>query len=189
MNHVETHSSPRLPVALLVLDMQAGFLKAVANGDLLLRRTAFAVEAAHLLGISVVFTEQVPEKLGATEESLLALCPQAKVFAKTAFSAFGAQGLKAHLREVGAEHLLIAGIETPICVYQSATEALREDFDVTLLSDVIGCRRPEDGAVALEALRQSGAHVLPAETVFYSILADAADPRFREFTKLVKSAS
>lgn len=191
MSGVDNNSQPvaLLPVALLVLDMQAGFLKAVEAADPLLRRVGFAVSAARLLGIEVIFTEQVPDKLGATDASLAVLAPGAKVFAKTAFSALGAEGLTDYLRSRGIAHLLVAGIETPICVYQTATEALREAFDVTLLSDALGARRSADAAVALQALREAGAHVLPAETVFYSILQDAAAPRFREFTQLVKSAS
>lgn len=191
MTKVQIHSQPvaTLPVALLVLDMQAGFLKAVADKDALCKRVSFAISAAQLLGIEVVFTEQVPDKLGETEPALKALAAGAHVFPKTAFSAFGASGLENHLRGRGIAHLLIIGIETPICVYQTATEALRSDFDVTLLSDAISCRRGEDAAAVLPALREAGAHILPAETVFYSILQDADDPRFREFTRLVKSAS
>lgn len=178
-----------MPVALLVLDMQPAFLKVVDAAEPLFRRVQFAIGAARLLGIEVIFTEQVPEKMGVTDEFLTALAPHAKVFPKTAFSGLGAEGLEDYLRSRGIAHLLIAGIETPICVYQTATAALREDFDVTLLGDAISCRRPADAAAVLPALREAGAHILPSETVFYSILQDAADPRFREFTQLVKSGS
>lgn len=181
--------TPALPVALVVLDMQAAFLKVIAEAEPLLQRVALAISAARLLDIEVIFTEQVPHKLGGTDEQLLARAPGAAVFAKTAFSALGAKGLVEHLRLRGVDHLLIAGIETPICVYQTASQALHADFDVTLLSDAVGARRPADAAVALDALRAAGAHVLPAETVFYSILQDAADPRLRAFTQLIKSAS
>lgn len=191
MSSADINSQPAatLPVALLVLDMQAGFLKVVADAEPLFRRVSFAVGAARLLGIEVVFTEQVPDKLGQTDTFLTALAPGAKIFPKTSFSAFGAEGLEDYLRARGIAHLLVVGIETPICVYQTATEALRQDFDVTLLSDAVGARRREDAAAALQAMREAGAHILPAETVFYSILQDAADPRFKEFTQLVKSAS
>jgi isochorismate hydrolase len=73
-------------------------------------------------------------------------------------------------------------------VHQTAVAALRADFGVTLLADAITERRPEDGAVSLAALRHGGATILPVETVFYALLGDAADPRFRAFTELVKQA-
>lgn len=189
MSTSQSHSneSAPLPVALLVLDMQPAFLKVIDAAEPLFRRTQFAIGAARLLGIEVIFTEQVPGKMGVTDEFLTSLAPGARVFQKTAFSALGAEGLEDHLRNRGIDHLLIAGIETPICVYQTATAALRSEFDVTLLSDAIGCRRREDGVAVLASLREAGAHILPAESVFYSILQDATDPRFREFTALVKA--
>lgn len=176
------------PVALLLIDLQPAFLEAVPHGAKAARRAQLALEAARLLGLSVAFTEQVPEKMGGTLPSLREKGGDAPAFAKTAFSALGADGLVDWLRARKIEHLLLAGIETPICVYQSVVQAMAEGFDVTLLSDAIAERRHDDRGPALHALRAAGAHVLPTETVFYSLVGDARHPRFREFTQLIKSA-
>ena len=77
-------------------------------------------------------------------------------------------------------------MEGPICVHQTAVQALAEDMGVTLLGDAIGARRPGDQAMAFEALRRAGAHVLPVETVLYSLMGDSEHPRFREIASLVK---
>ena len=84
------------------------------------------------------------------------------------------------------DHLLLLGIETTICIYQTAVQALGDDLGVTLLSDCIGERRLEDREPALKQLLAMDANVLPAETIFYSLLGTAMHPDFREFTKLVK---
>ena len=175
--------------ALLVcLDMQPAFVRAVARGDAVLRRCRFAVAAARLLGIPVAFTEQVPGKLGGTDPDLRALAQAPAVYAKDTFSAL-AEGCPARegLLAGGAEHLLLCGVETPICVYQTALGALRAGLAVTILSDCVGARREADAAACLDALARAGAHVLPAESVFYSILGGAKHPAFRAFTDLVKS--
>ncbi|MGF1451238.1 MAG: isochorismatase family protein [Opitutales bacterium] len=172
---------------LLVVDMQAGFLQAINDSETLIRRVQFAISATRLLGWPIRFTEQVPDKLGATIPELETR--DGEVFAKTAFSAFGAEGLLDSIREAGATHLLLAGIETPICVYQSVVDALREDLAVTVLADGVGARRTADAGAALAELRSAGCHVVPAETVFYSLIRDAKHPRFRDFTALVKAAS
>ena len=126
-----------IPTALIVLDMQESFLKSIAGGQGLVDRCRFAVEAAILLSMTVLYTEQVPEKLGHVMEELKALVPDALVFEKTTFSALQA-----------------------------------------------------DGRSALGFLRtRTGCHVLPSETVFYSILHEADHPQFREFTSLVKKYS
>lgn len=171
---------------LLCIDAQPVFLDAVPGGAALRRRCAFAIEAARGLGLPVAFTEQVPEKLGGTAPELLALVPSPRVFAKDTFSAFDAPGLRDWLDENDVEHVLLAGLETPVCVYQTAIDALAEDLQVTLLTDCLGGRRAEDGATVLGQLARHGCHPLPAETVFYSVLRTTRHPFFREFTKLVK---
>jgi nicotinamidase-related amidase len=175
--------------ALLVIDVQPVFLRVMPAGEACLRRCRLAVGAARLLGLPIFFTEQVPSKLGATHPGLLLAAGEApRVFGKTAFSALGAPGLPEALRAEGVTHLLLAGLEGPVCVHQTALAALRADLGVTLLADAVTERRPEDGAVCREALRDAGASVLPVETVFYALLGDAAEPRFRAFTELVKQA-
>ena len=173
---------------LLCIDMQPKFLAAMADGAGVQRRCEFCVAAAAGLGIPVAFTEQVPQKLGATAPTLLALAPGAAVWAKQTFSALADDGIRdAVLRERGVRHLLLCGIETPVCVYQTAVAALAEGLQVTVLSDAVGARRTDDARVCLDALARAGAHVLPSETIFYALLHDVAHPFFRGYTQLVKS--
>lgn len=176
-------------VALLVIDVQEAFLKVIPRGAELLSRCCFAVEAAQLLGIRVWFTTQVPEKLGDLHPRLQDIADDPAVFPKTAFSALAADRLSETLQAAGTDHLLLAGLETSVCVYQTAVAATHQDYAVTLLTDCVGGRRHEDGDAALRALAHTGCHVLPSESVFYSIVGDAAHPRFREFTKLVRKYS
>ncbi len=173
---------------LLVVDLQPAFLDAIPGGTRTLRRAAFAVAAARGLGLPVAFTEQVPAKLGPTAPSLLSLAPDAPVYAKETFSALADDAIRAALlEERGIDHLLLCGIETPICIHQTALDARRGGIEVTLLSDAIGSRRDDDADVCLSALRAAGVHVMPSETVFYSLLGSARHPFFRAFTKLVKA--
>lgn len=180
--------SPANGTLLLCIDLQPVFVRSVADGARVHRRCAFAVAAAHGLGLPVAFTEQVPQKLGGTAPELLELAPGASVFAKDTFSALADDAIRATLiEERKVEHLLLCGIETPICVYQTALAALAEGLHVTLLSDAVGARRSDDAAACLSALRHAGVHVLPSETVFYALLHDVRHPFFKAYTQLVKS--
>jgi len=172
---------------LLCLDLQPAFLRAVAGGDQLLDRCRFAVACARGLGMAVAFTEQVPAKLGSTDPTLLALEESPEVHAKETFSAL-ALGNPGRDRLLGssAGHLLLCGLETPICVYQTAVDALQAGLAVTVLADCVGARREADARLCLDALARQGARVLPAETVFYSIIGGASHPFFRTYTELVK---
>lgn len=182
--------STQLPgVLLLCVDLQPSFLKVMHDGDTLLKRCGFVIEAAQGLGIRVAFTEQLPAKLGGTAPELLALAPKADLHAKSAFSVFGDDGIADALRSLDIEHLIVCGIETPVCVYQTALGALDANLQVTVLSDAIGARRPADAAVCVDALIRAGVHVLPSETVFYALLHDAGHPFFKGYTQLVKKYS
>ena len=173
-------------VALLVIDAQDAFISSLTDSSAFLRRCSFAIEAARTLGIHTLFTEQVPDKLGHTNKDLLRRATHPKVFHKTSFSALSAPGIESFLRDNEVYHVLVCGLETPICVYQTALQAIDKDIDATFLTDALGCRRIEDGNVALKAIVGLGCQALPTETVFYSLLSDAHHPRFREFSNLVK---
>lgn len=173
---------------LLCLDVQARFLPAMSAGPRTLRRCEFALAAATILGLPAAFTEQVPEKLGATEPCLRAAAADAPVWVKSTFSALADAAIREELverRRIG--HLLLCGLETPVCVYQTALGALAEGLQVTLLVDAIDARRPEDAVACLAALARAGVHLLPSEAVYYALLGGAEHPRFRDYTRLVKA--
>ena len=173
---------------LVCIDMQPMFIRIVADGVRVQRRCALAIAATRGLGLPIIFTEQVPDKLGATAAELTALAPHAPALGKKSFSALA----NSEIREAitgrhRAEHLLICGIETPVCVYQTAIAAIAAGLQVTILSDAVGARRTDDAQFCLAALARSGVHILPTETVFYSLLHDVTHPFFKSYTQLVKS--
>ena len=172
---------------LLCVDMQPVFINAIADGPRVLRRCQFAVEAASGIGLRTAFTEQVPQKLGGTAPELLALAGRKPhVFGKKTFSAFDDDGIRDAVRALDVEHVILCGLETSVCLYQTALAAMDHQLQVTLLTDCIGARRPDDAAVCLDALTRLGVHALPAETVFYALLHDTEHQFFKGFTKLVK---
>jgi nicotinamidase-related amidase len=178
--------SPLAGVLLLCVDLQPVFLNAMADGPTVLKRCSFAIEAAAGLGIPVAFTEQMPRKLGGIDPELLKLAGAPEVYAKSTFSVFEDNGIADALRARDIEHVILCGLETPVCIYQTAVGALDANLEVTVLTDAVGARRPDDAAVCLAALSRSGVHLLPGETVFYSLLHDAGHPFFKDYTKLVK---
>ncbi len=98
-------------------------------------------------------------------------------------------GIKKWIGDNQIEHLLLIGLESSICIYQTAVAALGENIGVTLLSDCIAERRIVDRQPVIQQLLTMGAHVLPSETIFYSLIGSAENPILSEFTKLVKRYS
>lgn len=183
-------NEPVIPhLGLLVLDIQDSFLKVCHNVEAFEQRARFCVEVADLFSLPILITEQRPDILGKTSESIGRITPNIQRIPKTGFSAFIEQATTEWIEENTIQHLLIIGLETPVCVYQTALDAIHHEIDVTLLSDAITARRPNDAEVAISSLRIHGAHVLASETIFYSILRDSKHPLFKEFTALVKKYS
>ena len=181
-------TDPVPQLALLVIDVQPVFLNSMPCGERLAKDCRFVVAAASALGVRTVFCEQRPDKLGGTLEAVRAAAPDAPVFAKSSFSAFGAEGLLGWIRANDITHLLVIGLETPICVYQTVLAALAEDIDVTVLSDAVGGRRDTDHEAARRALeKKSSCHFLPSESVFYSLMGDSSHPAFKAVSALVKA--
>ena len=180
-------TDPTHHLGLILIDFQDGFLNVIPNRENLLKRTCFAIESAVLLNCSIVVTEHVPEKMGHTTACIReVLTDKATIIAKNSFSAMEAEGIHNWIEKNQIDHLLLLGIETPICIYQTAIQALGDELGVTLLSDCTGERRFEDREPVLQQLLAMNAHVLPSETIFYSLIGDVAHPNFRAFTKLVK---
>jgi len=175
------------PDLLLCVDLQPVFIRVMSGPDQLIQRTSLAIAAAQGLQLPILFTEQVPHKLGETSPELLALAPAARVFAKTSFSAWADESVRDAIAAFAPQRILICGLETPVCIYQSTLDALNAGYHVTLLRDAIGARRSVDAADCLAALRQRGAEILPVETVFYALLKNVQHPFFKAYTQLVKA--
>ncbi len=175
------------PAVLLCIDLQPVFIRAMSDPTALMQRASLAISAAHGLQLPILFTEQVPSKLGATEPDLLKLAPTRKVFPKNTFSTLGNESLRDALSSMAPDRIIICGLETPVCIYQTALDALQSDYNVTILSDAVSARRDSDANHCLTQLRERGAEILPTETVFYAILETVQHPFFKAYTQLVKA--
>jgi nicotinamidase-related amidase len=146
-------------------------------------RAVRLAEAARLLDVPVLATEQYPKGLGPTVAQLAAY-PKSTL-AKTAFSAAEAPGF-ADLVPAGTRDIVIAGCEAHVCVLQTVLGLLGSRHRVILAADAIGSRDPADKAMALDRARQHGAEIVTTEMILFEWLRDARHPAFREVQKLLK---
>jgi isochorismate hydrolase len=171
----------------LVLDMQSRLLNGIAEKDDLVDAVSIFCKAMNLFEIRTIITEQVPSKLGETCGEISSLCSDSPKFSKKTFSAFGESSFASWVEQEKIEHLIITGIETPICVYLSAVDAIKKGMEVTVLTDCIGARRRGDAAQCLGQLESIGCHLLPLETLLYSLLGSADHAVFRSISEIVRA--
>ena len=170
----------------VVMDMQDSLLQAIEGSKQLQSSVILQLKIFNLLNLKQCLTEQVPLKLGRTNTDILNVDSSLPVFPKDTFSAFGCEDFVRWAKGNDIEHLFISGIETPICIYQTCLCALRANLKVTVISDCVGARRVTDSTVILSQLSSFGIHVIPLETVAYSMLESSNHPEFRSVTKLIR---
>jgi nicotinamidase-related amidase len=168
----------------LIIDFQEKLLAVMHDREKVLDNAVKLVKFANIMGLPVLITEQ--EKLGPTVDAIKAELPAAGAITKIEFDAMERPELVEALRRLSRNTVILAGIESHICVTQTALHLLAEGYAVHLASDAVSSRSPEDRAVALGRMGQAGAIVSSAEMVIYELLGKAGSEEFREVLKLVK---
>ncbi len=168
---------------LVVIDMQEKLLPHVQEKDKVLLNTYKIVKAFKILNLPITFTEQV--KLGKTVSPLSEFV--SKVVEKTSFSCMGEDEF---LRKImGDRKFVLTGIETHICVLQTAIDMLKYGFEVFLAADCTSSRNDYDREIAIERMIQEGVKVATAESIIYELLRDAKHEKFKEVLNIVKMKS
>ena len=173
-------------IGLVIMDMQTSLLDAINSSKELEASMILQLQIMKALRVPTCLTEQVPEKLGPTKPEILNSCEDYPIFPKSTFSAFGCNEFNDWIKNFKVSHLLVSGIETPICIYQTCIDALRENLKVTIISDCVSARRDKDAETVICQLRKFGCFVLPLEAVTYSMLRNSSHEQFRAISKLVR---
>ena len=165
---------------LALIDLQARLMPAIAEADSVVANARRLKDAAGLLGVPVLLTEQNPDALGATVRPLSG----GETLAKMAFDVTREEGFLAHVPD-GAE-VILAGCEAHICVLQTAIGLMAAGHRVRIVRDAVGSRRTKNRDAALARLAAQGADIVTTEMVVFEWLGTAAHPRFREVVRLIK---
>ncbi|HPY40506.1 MAG TPA: hydrolase [Thiolinea sp.] len=171
---------------LLVVDIQTRLLPAIHEGESVLSNATWLVDVAQTLKLPVLATEQYPQGLGLTEQSLRARFPATHVIEKIHFSAVTKGALLAH-PEANKQQWIVVGTEAHVCVQQTVLDLLARDLQVFVVAEAVGSRKPQDKALALDRMRQNGAEIVSREMVVFEWLEKANTPEFREvLTKFLR---
>ncbi len=171
---------------LLIIDVQDKLLNAVFNAGTLEKQSEIMAKAASLLGIPVFITEQYPKGLGGTIPAIKNALSEAFYQEKTAFNAVSDMDFLAALKNSGRKQVLLFGIETHICVHQTASSLIDNGFEVHLVKDACGSRTLDEYINALKYMRDYGVHIKTTEMVLFELLKGAKNPKFKEIQALIK---
>ncbi len=173
---------------LLIIDVQSKLLAAMSpeHSQAVTRYSAILAEAADLLNIPVLVTEQYPKGLGATDEVIIAKLPQpTQIVSKTSFSCCQATSFMQALSSSQRQHIILTGMEAHICVLQTALDLHQQGYQISVVADAVCSRNPEHKFYALQRLQHQGITITNHESVLFEWLKDAAHPEFKRISALL----
>jgi nicotinamidase-related amidase len=171
---------------LVVVDVQDKLVKTMQQLDVLIDNQTRLVRGMAALEVPMLCTEQNPKGLGATIPEIAALLPGVETISKNCFSCTDSQPFMQSLAGLDRKNVLLAGIETHICVYQTAIGLIQAGYHVEVVADACSSRRADNIQIGLYKANNAGAEITSVETALFELLKVADGPRFKEILQIVK---
>jgi nicotinamidase-related amidase len=171
---------------LVVVDVQGKLAQLMHGKDVLFKNIQILIRAAQILNIPILWCQQCPYALGPTVPDIARLLTDNEPIDKAAFSCCGAESFNSKLNGLARDQILLCGIETHVCIYQTAIDLLRKGFEVGVIADAVSSRALENKQIALQRMAAENAKIYCTEMALFELLQTAEHPRFREIAKLIK---
>lgn len=184
----------RSEALLVIVDVQQRLAATMARRDDVVAGAVRLVKTAQLVGVPIVVTRQYPEGLGETDPVLAEAIRQVEASGhsvqhadKVAFDCFSDSGFAQIVSASGRSQIVLAGMETHICIAQTALHALRSGLEVQVVADACCSRESTANDLALDRMRAAGAVVTGTQSVMYELVGEAGTDEFRALLQIVKS--
>ena len=167
----------------LLVDVQEKLTPYVLNSDALIERCAWLIRLAKELSVPLIVSEQYPNGLGHTVEPLRELAAHAECVEKVHFSCYRDSSFVKHWQALQRQQVVIAGIETHVCVLQTAMDMASAGLDVFVVIDAVSSRNEVDYKYGLKRMKQAGINLVTSEMVFFEWLKQAGTPEFKALSQ------
>jgi len=171
---------------LVVVDVQGKLAQLMYDRDVLFKSIRILIKAAKVLHIPVIWCQQSPETLGVTVPEIAELLSDNSPINKSSFSCCGEEQFNSRLDSLARNQVLLCGIESHVCIYQTAVDLLGTGCDVSVIADAVSSRTPENKQIAVSRMEAEGVNISSTEMALFELLRDAKHPQFSQIAKLVK---
>lgn len=172
--------------ALIVVDMQEPFLGAIHGREPLSENVRLLLQAARILEVPVLATLQYASRMGGVVPEVANVLAGVEPIDKMCFSCAGSEPFIKALEATGRRQILLCGVETHICVSQTAQDLLQAGYQVHVTADAVSSRSLEKHKLGMERIRDAGVRPCATEAAVYEWLYEAGTPEFKEILKLVR---
>jgi len=170
----------------LMIDFQEKLLPHIHEHEALIRNTEILIQGLQVLEVPIMVTEQYTKGLGFTVEMLKRLFPSFQSIEKIAFSCCDDDQFVLKLKALSKKYIIIAGVETHVCVLQTSMDLLEKGFTPVVVEDCVSSRKLKDKQVALARIDKSGGIITTYESILFELIRFAGNETFKAISKLVK---
>ena len=172
---------------LVVIDVQERLFPVMNEKEAFLKNLQILIKGFKLFNLSILLTEQVPDKLGPTIEPVRSILKDTEPIIKSSFSCAGDPGFLSQTDGLSThDGIVLAGIETHVCVYQTERDLIRRGQHVEVVTNAVASRDANNHRIALDRIRNNGGFLTTVEMVLFNIQERAGGATFKELVKLVK---
>jgi len=172
--------------ALVVVDVQGKLASLMHDREQFYSNLQILARGARILELPIYWLEQYPEGLGPTIPEMSELLTDLEPMSKVCFSGCGLDEFAEKLRSGGRQQILVCGLETHICVYQTVRDLLADGYHVQVVADAVSSRTAGNRQIGLDRMARLGAHLTSVEMALFELLGKAGTPPFKEIARLVK---
>lgn len=170
--------------ALIIIDMQDKLVNAAFSGDEAANNASKLSQAANILNIPTIITEQYPKGLGNTVKGITTT--NSIILEKNNFSALRELKFAKKLKELSPKQIILCGIETHICVLQTAADLISKGYDVHVVNDACSSRKEHEYNTGIDLIKQYGGKITCTEIVLFELLKTSKHPYFKPIQMLIK---
>lgn len=171
---------------LIVIDIQGNLARAAADRELLFESTRKLIQGAKVFSLPIIVTEQIPEKLGSTIPEVAELLEGITRIPKETFSCCDNAAFMEAFNKANRKQILLCGIESHICVYQTALDLLNMECEVHIVADAVSSRTAKNREIGISKMISAGAFLTSTETVLFELLKTARSDKFKDIFRIVK---
>lgn len=171
---------------LILIDIQERLVEMLNKQEPIKKVCSTLVKASKALEIPIILTEQYPKGLGITVPEINSEVDLTAIVEKTSFSAMQTEEFIKLLKNTNRKTVILGGIETHICVYQTAFELIQAGYNVAVIKDACASRTKEGFKIGIERMKSEGAKIYNVETMLFELLRSSKHPKFKEIQTLIK---
>jgi len=171
---------------LLVIDVQGQLAQLMHEKEKLFKALGTLIQGMKILEVPIIWMEQIPKNLGPTTEAVSKYLTDEEPIEKFSFSCCGNPQFMEKFLKAGRTQVLLTGIETHICVFQTGYDLIQQGRQVQVVTDCVSSRTKENKEIGIQRIVQSGGQVTCVEMLFFELLQAAKGDKFKQIIKLIK---